>query len=89
MFFYDKENIDEIEKLLFDIKKYYNFEKKEAFLDINKLYSIVSIYYPYSCIVIINNKKYLCVNDLFYGLDGKINNIFIDDKLNKSNIKHL
>ena len=81
MFFYDKKNIDEVEEFIFSIK-----EKLEN-NSINDLYKIISKKYPYSGIVLINNDKYLCVNDLLYTLDGRIN--YIDDKFNKNNIKHL
>ena len=59
--------------------------------DIFELYKVISSEYPYSGVLIVNNKKYLCVNDLFYTLEGKVDNPFnyIDNDINKSNIKHL
>ena len=83
MFFYDKKNIEEVEKLILNMSLLNS--------DIFELYKVISSEYPYSGVLIVNNKKYLCVNDLFYTLGGKVDNPFnyIDNDINKSNIKHL
>ena len=91
MFFYNKEKIDEVEKLILDIEKYYELARKKynylklppynlALFNMHVLYHIISNYYPYSCIVNNDGKYYLCVNDSFYDLDGKINDIKLSNK---------
>lgn len=121
MFFYNKEKIDDVEKLIIDIEKYYELARKKydylklppyylMLFNMHDLYNIISNYYPYSCIIINDGKYYLCVNDSFYDLNGKIKYIklsnqkvelknnnslpdiiynYIDDNINKNNIKHL
>lgn len=85
MFFCDKNSINEIELFINEIKNNYEL------FNIEEIYNIISNYYPYSGIVIINDIEYLCINDNLYDIDGKayVINIYKDDILNKNNIKHL
>ena len=87
MFFCDKNKKDDVEKIIYNIIK----ENKLSNITILDLYKIISIYYPYSGLVIINDIEYLCVNDLYYNINGKVDNIYKykDDKLNKNYIKYL